>query len=68
MHDEEGGTTYCPSCENAVVVRDWYEIRSYRLTESGACSFCGAPLAGRYRTFGKPFGARRIPVRLEARA
>jgi len=68
VHDEEGGTTYCPSCENAVVVRDWYEIRSYRLTESGACSFCGAPLAGRYRTFGKPFGARRIPVRLEARA
>ena len=68
VHDEEGGTTYCPSCENAVVVRDWYEIRSYRLTESGACSFCGAPLAGRYRTFAKPFGARRIPVRLEAHA
>jgi len=68
VHDEEGGTTYCPSCENAVVVRDWYEIRSYRLTESGACSFCGASLAGRYRRFDKPFGARRIPVRLEARA
>ena len=68
VHDEEGGTTYCPSCENPVVVRDWYEIRSYRLTESGACAFCGASLAGRYRKFAKPFGARRIPVRLEASA
>jgi pyruvate formate lyase activating enzyme len=68
VHDEEGGTTSCPACENAVVVRDWYDIRSYRLTESGACTFCGAQLAGRYRKFGKPFGPRRIPVRLEARA
>jgi pyruvate formate lyase activating enzyme len=68
VHDEEGGTTYCPACENAVVVRDWYEIRSYRLTEEGACTFCGARLAGRYGKFGKPFGARRIPVRLGARA
>jgi len=68
VHDEEGGTTYCPGCENAVVVRDWYEIRSYRLTDAGACAFCGAALAGRYRKFDKPFGARRIPVRLEARA
>ena len=68
VHDEEGGTTYCPECENAVVVRDWYEIRAYRLSEAGACGFCGARLAGRYRRFAKPFGARRIPVRLEARA
>ena len=68
VHDEDGGTTFCPECENAVIVRDWYEIRTYRVTDEGACGFCGARLAGRYRKFGKPFGARRIPVRLEARA
>jgi pyruvate formate lyase activating enzyme len=68
VHDEEGGTTYCPSCENAVIVRDWYEIRGYRLTDEGACGHCGARLAGRYRKFGKPFGPRRIPVRLAAHA
>ena len=68
VHDEEGGTTYCPACENALIVRDWYEIRSYRVTEAGACGFCGATLAGRYRKFGKPFGPRRIPVRLAAHA
>jgi len=68
VHDEEGGSTYCPSCENAVVVRDWYEIRSYRLGDDGACAHCGARLAGRYQKFGKPFGAKRIPVRLGAAA
>jgi pyruvate formate lyase activating enzyme len=64
VHDEEGGTTYCPSCENAVVVRDWYDIRSYRLSDAGACTFCGTQLHGRYQKFGKPFGPKRIPIRL----
>jgi len=67
VHDEEGGSTSCPECENVQIVRDWYEIRSYRLTEDGACSHCGARLAGRYQKFGTPFGSRRIPVRISAR-
>jgi len=64
VHDEEGGTTYCPSCGEAVVVRDWYDIRAYNLTEAGGCAHCGAQVAGRYQKYGKPFGPRRIPVRL----
>jgi pyruvate formate lyase activating enzyme len=47
-----------------VIVRDWYDIRAYHLSDEGACGFCGAPLAGRYQKYGKPFGPRRIPVRL----
>jgi pyruvate formate lyase activating enzyme len=66
VHDEAGGSTYCPSCEQAVIVRDWYDIRAYRLDEGGACKSCGSALAGRFQKFGKPFGARRIPVRLAA--
>jgi pyruvate formate lyase activating enzyme len=68
VHDEEGGTTYCPSCGEAVIVRDWYDIRAYHLTDSGACEHCGAQIAGRYQKYGKPFGPRRIPVRLAATA
>jgi pyruvate formate lyase activating enzyme len=64
VHDEEGGTTSCPACGEAVIVRDWYDIRAYHLTDEGACGYCGHRLAGRYGKFGKPFGARRIPVRL----
>jgi len=64
VHDEAGGSTYCPSCEKAVVARDWYDIRGYHLTEAGDCGFCGTQIPGRYQKFGKPFGPRRIPVRL----
>ena len=64
VHDEEGGTTSCPSCENPVIVRDWYAIKSYKLSEEGVCAHCGTQLPGRYQKFAKPFGPRRIPVRL----
>jgi len=64
VHDEAGGSTYCPECEKCVIARDWYQINSYELTEAGACKSCGARLAGRFQKFGKPFGPRRIPVRL----
>jgi pyruvate formate lyase activating enzyme len=68
VHDEEGGSTYCPHCEHAVIVRDWYQIRAYHLSDEGACRHCGTRLAGRYQKFARPFGARRIPVRLSAAA
>ncbi len=68
VHDEEGGSTYCPGCAQAVIVRDWYDIRAYHLSDAGACTFCGTRLAGRYRKFGKPFGPKRIPVRLSTAA
>jgi pyruvate formate lyase activating enzyme len=66
VHDESGGSTYCPSCENPVVVRDWHAIREYRLSAEGACGFCGAALAGRFQNYSRPFGSRRIPVRLQS--
>jgi pyruvate formate lyase activating enzyme len=64
VHDEAGGSTYCPSCARPVIARDWYDIRGYHLTEQGACRHCGTRLAGRLGKFGRPFGPRRIPVRL----
>jgi len=67
VHDEAGGSTYCPSCGETVIQRDWYDIRAYHLDAKGACAHCGTQLAGRYAKFAKPFGRQRIPVRLEAR-
>jgi pyruvate formate lyase activating enzyme len=64
VHDTAGGTTRCPGCGNAVIVRDWHRILNYRVTDDGKCKACGAALAGHFETFGKPFGQRRIPVRL----
>jgi pyruvate formate lyase activating enzyme len=67
VHDVEGGTTYCPSCHAPVIVRDWYKINAYDVTESGACAHCGARLPGRFGKFAQPFGPRRIPVYMSAR-
>jgi pyruvate formate lyase activating enzyme len=64
VHDESGGSTYCPSCEKKVIARDWYDIRAYELDDAGACKSCGTKIPGRFQKFGKPFGPRRIPVRL----
>jgi pyruvate formate lyase activating enzyme len=65
VHDETGGSTRCPSCDSPLVVRDWYDIKAYHLTDEGACKSCGTRIAGRFQKFSKPFGARRIPVRLQ---
>src|SRR5258708_40376659 len=64
VHDETGGSTYCPSCEKALIVGDWYDIRGYQLGDDGAGKFSGTKLACRFQKLGKPFGPRRIPVRL----
>jgi len=68
VHDVEGGTTYCPACRHAAIVRDWYDIRHYDLTTGGNCPKCGGQIAGRFGEFGRPFGPKRIPVLMQAHA
>jgi len=68
VHDREGGTTHCTGCGKALIVRDWYEILDYQVDEHGACRHCGTALAGRFGTFGRPFGARRVPVAIHQSA
>ncbi len=68
VHDREGGTTFCPGCAKPVIVRDWYEIRDYSLTPDGRCKHCSTRLPGRYDTFERPWGRKRVPVRINASA
>jgi pyruvate formate lyase activating enzyme len=62
VHDTTGGTTFCPSCHEPLIVRDWYCIDDYKLTPDGHCPHCGSAIAGRFGAFRHPFGNRRIPV------
>lgn len=64
VRDAAGDATLCPGCGAAVIERDWYEIRSYRLDAAGACRACGTAIAGRFGTGPGGFGPRRMPVRL----
>jgi pyruvate formate lyase activating enzyme len=66
VHDRAGDATYCPGCGQAVIERDWYEILAYALDATGCCKHCGTRIAGRFGHFGRPFGARRIPIRIAA--
>ncbi len=68
VHDKAGDTTHCPGCGKAVIERDWYRILGYALNDAGHCRHCNAKVAGRFGSFGKPFGPQRIPVRLHSHA
>ena len=68
VHDTQGGTTFCPGCHAALVVRDWYEIPAYHLRDDGHCPHCGATIAGRFERYERAFGARRIPVAMSMAA
>jgi len=64
VHDKEGGTTFCPGCGTALIVRDWHRIESYTLTAEGNCPKCATAIPGRFGEFhaSRQFGRRRIPV------
>lgn len=62
VHDTAGGTTACPACHEALIVRDWYRIDHYSVTPDGHCPHCGRAIAGRFGAFSHPFGNRRIPI------
>ena len=62
VFDTEGGTTYCPRCGSALIVRDWHRILAYTLKPDGSCPKCSTPIPGRFEAFEGQFGRRRIPV------
>jgi pyruvate formate lyase activating enzyme len=59
----DGGTTFCPGCGAAVVVRAGYDVTGWRL-EEGRCADCGTSVAGHWDASPGGFGSRRVPVRL----
>ncbi len=64
VHDETGGSTYCPGCGARVIGRDWYEITGWQLDAAGRCAACGTRIAGRFEARPGAWGGRRRPVRL----
>lgn len=68
VHNQEGDTTFCPSCQAPLIVRDWYQINQYKLTENGHCPHCDAAMAGRFDQHAGNFGRKRIPIAIMAHA
>jgi len=68
VHDADGGRTRCHACGAALIVRDWYDLLEWNLSDDGRCERCHTVCAGVFA--GRPgrWGARRQPVRLKAGA
>ncbi|MCL1036318.1 AmmeMemoRadiSam system radical SAM enzyme [Shewanella submarina] len=65
VHHSEASSSFCPNCNARVIERDWYQLGQYQLDDSGHCLQCGSPVAGRFEHYGRPFGRKRLAVRVE---
>jgi pyruvate formate lyase activating enzyme len=54
IRNEEGGTTFCSGCGTALVVRNGYDIREWRLAEGGRCCRCEAVCPGVFESHPGP--------------
>jgi pyruvate formate lyase activating enzyme len=66
VHDLEGGTTYCHSCGEALIARDWYDIREFNL-EDGRCPKCKVACAGHFDAKPGKWGRKRLRVFVDQR-
>ena len=64
VHDAVGGTTHCPSCSEPLIIRDWYEILGFHVSDEGMCSKCGGAIAGRFGHYEGAYGNHRMPIKL----
>jgi pyruvate formate lyase activating enzyme len=63
VHDRDADSTWCLSCDDLVVGRDWYVLTDWNLAD-GRCGTCSAPIAGVFENTPGEWGAGRRPVRL----
>ncbi len=66
VRDTAGQSTMCPGCGAAVIERDGYDIRRYRLSGDGRCEACGTKIAGVFAEGPGRWGSRRMPVAIGA--
>jgi pyruvate formate lyase activating enzyme len=64
--DDDGQSTYCPSCGRKVIGRSGYTITSFHLS-GGRCTVCGHQVAGHFDPRPGDWGPRRMPVEIGRR-
>ncbi len=65
VYDVENASTYCTSCRQLVIERDWHELGAWNLDRQGRCKFCGTLLAGHFDAEPGIWGRRRLPVSIQ---
>jgi pyruvate formate lyase activating enzyme len=64
VHDPTGSSTWCHSCGELLIERDWHQLGHWGLDELGCCSSCGANLPGHFASKPENTGVRPMPVQL----
>ncbi len=64
VHDFEGESTYCHSCGEILIGRDWYKLSTWNLSGEGHCLKCGENCAGVYEGPPGNWGPKRQRVML----
>ncbi len=63
VHDTDGGSTWCPHCDELLIERDWYQLGDYHITD-GSCRHCTGAIAGHFNNEAGDWGRKRMPVRI----
>ncbi|PID59359.1 MAG: AmmeMemoRadiSam system radical SAM enzyme [Ignavibacteriae bacterium] len=45
IHNIESQTTYCPTCQNPIIIRDWHSVLDVKI-QNGKCKYCNSKVAG----------------------
>jgi len=68
IHDPEGQTTYCHSCGEVLIGRDWYDLTAWNVSTEGCCTECGTRCVGVFDAARGSWGRRRQAVKVQASA
>jgi len=64
VHDKRCESTYCASCGEMLIGRDWYQLSEWNLTPEGRCGFCNSRCAGYFDAQPGAWGARSQVINL----
>ena len=65
VHDPAGGSTWCHSCGELLIERDWHRLGRWGLDPRACCTACGCALPGHFD--GKPQQLELRPMRVHLR-
>lgn len=55
----EGDTTYCHSCQKALIKRDWYQLQEWHMKQN-SCEYCGTVILGCFSSSPGHWGRQRV--------
>ncbi|MFK8115482.1 MAG: AmmeMemoRadiSam system radical SAM enzyme [Rubripirellula sp.] len=65
VHDVARQSTYCPSCNQLLIERNWHELGRYALNKN-RCQHCDFQIAGHFEPVPGSWGQKRQPIRINS--